>query len=300
MSGGTIHFENVGRRFGRRWVLRGLELDVQPGSVCGLLGRNGAGKTTLLRIACGLLRPHEGSVRIAGLDPLRDPVGLRRAIGFAGPDLTLPSAWTVQRTLDFGARAYADWNTARADHLRQRFALDARARVRDLSTGERAKLVLLLPLVRRPHVLLLDEPFGGLDIAVRREVLDGVIDILPDSDCTVLLTSHLVHELERLADHVAILAGHDIAFCGSPEDLLADVRRVVVRSPARPALDPKWDWVRRVEPWGEDWVLTTIGAAHDRARELASAGLDVRQVEPAVFEDAAHAHLVEPVQEAVR
>ncbi len=294
-GGAAIEFAGVSRRFGRRWVLEGASLAVPEGSVCGLLGRNGAGKTTLMRLALGLLAPHSGAVRIAGADPRRDAVALRRAVGFAGTDFAFPGHWTVAAALDFAARAYDDWDGGYAGDLRRRFGLDPRSRVRSLSTGERAKLGLLPALARRPRVLLLDEPFGGLDIVVRREVLDGVIDVIPDAGCTVLLASHLVHELERLADRIAVLRGATLVFDGTVDALLDGVRHVVVASDgARPDV-ARWPWVRRIEPWGSEWRLTVAaGGASDTAeRELAAAGLHVRSAAPVGLEDAAHAYLAE-------
>ncbi len=293
MSDAVIDVRNVGRRFGQRWVLRNVDLSATEGAVCGLLGRNGAGKTTLIRMMMGFLRVHEGTITVAGAAPFRDQVALRRVAGFAGEDLRLPAHWRVSELLAFGAAAYDDWDQKRAEKLRAQFGLPPDRRVRELSVGMAAKLGLILPLARRPRVLLLDEPFGGLDVVVRREVLEGVIEVIPEVGATVLVSSHLVHELERLADRVAILTGGRITYSGGVEDLMASVRRIHLAPDAAPPDLRRWPWIRRTERRGSIWTLTVFDYSPGRLEELSAAGCTVQDIEALSLEEIAIEYLRE-------
>ncbi len=293
MSDAVIDVRNVGRRFGQRWVLRNVDLSAAEGAVCGLLGRNGAGKTTLIRMLMGFLRAHEGTITVAGAMPFRDPAALRLATGFAGEDLRLPVDWRVSDVIAFGAAAYDDWDQERAEKLRAQFGLLKDRRLRELSVGMTAKLGMILPLARRPQVLLLDEPFGGLDVVVRREVLEGVIEVVPEAGATVLVSSHLVHELERLADRVAILTGGRITYSGGVEDLMASVRRIHLAPDATPPDLHRWPWIRRAERRGSTWTLTVFDFHPGRLEELSVAGCPVRDVEALSLEEIAIEYLRE-------
>ena len=293
MSEGTIEIQAAGRKFGPRWVLRDVNLSVPEGAVYGLLGRNGAGKTTTVRMLFGLLQPTEGKVRVAGVDPRKDPLALRRAVGYAGEDLGLYPSWKVSRILDFAARMYDDWDAPRAEELRNQFDLHPDRRVRELSAGTRARLELLLALARNPRVLLLDEPFGGLDVVVRREVLEGVIDLLSGGKSTVFVTSHLVHELERLVDHVAILRHGSISFAGTLESLHDSVRRIRLGASDRAPDLETWSWIHRAERAGRGWELTVLDFRDTYIARLNEAGFVIDDVHALSLEDIAYEYLRE-------
>lgn len=292
MTTPAITFEGAGRRYGRTWAVRDIDLEVPTRSVYGLLGRNGAGKTTSMRMAFGLLRPQEGTVRLlGGLDPVRDAVQVRGRVAFAGDDLGIYPRWTVGRVLRFSGQVYPDWQADRAEALRKRFQLPLDQPFAKLSFGQQARLKLLLVLGRESDVMLLDEPFGGLDVVIRREILEGVVDLLPDGDRTVFVTSHLVHELERLVDHVAILSGSSIAFAGPLESLRQSVRKVrLAPSDTAPDLD-RWTWVRRAERFGRGWDLTVLDWSEDRAAAIRAAGFVVDAVTALDLEDIAYEYL---------
>ena len=296
MKGQAIQLNDLGRSFGNNWVLRNVDLSVPEGTAYGLLGRNGAGKTTTVRMMFGLLRPSEGKVTVAGAEPFRDPVKLRRAVGYAGEDLGLYPRWRVSRVLRFASQVYEDWDVSRSEKLRRQFDLPLDRRVKELSTGMRAQLGLMLSLVRRPKVLLLDEPFGGLDVVVRREVLEGVIDLLLESGSTVFVTSHLVHELERLVDHVAILGGGGIAFAGSLESLKSSVRRIRLLGQDLSLDLGKFPWIRRVERWGRGWEVTVTDYGETTLDALSQEGVTVESVIPLSLEDIAYEYLREDRQ----
>ncbi len=217
MSGAThggaaaIEVRGLSYAFGRRRVLEGLDLVVPAGSTTVLLGANGSGKTTLLRLLCGLLKPVAGSMRVLGLDPSRQRDRLSERLGFV-PDA--PDAWPWMTVVELGrflAAHHPRWNETLARELRGTMGVPLDRRFRDMSRGEATKAVLATTLAHEPEVLLLDEPFGGLDPMSHEEVLECVVRALEAGTRTVLVSTHDLDVAARLGDHVAVLAGGRIA-----------------------------------------------------------------------------------------
>ena len=176
------------------------------GAVYGLVGANGAGKTTLIRHILGLLRAQSGSVRVFGLDPVADPVAVLSRIGYLSEENDLPSWMRVDELIRYTSAFYPKWEDAYAEELRRTFALDAAAKIKDLSKGQKARAGLLIALAHRPELLVLDEPSSGLDPIVRRDILGAVIRTIAHEGRTVLFSSHLLEEVEEVADHVTMIA----------------------------------------------------------------------------------------------
>ena len=191
------------------------------GGVYGLVGANGAGKTTLIKHILGLLQAESGSVRIFGLDPVAEPVAVLSRIGYLSEENDLPGWMRVDELIRYSRAFYKNWDDAYAEELRQSFALDPSAKVKDLSKGQRSRVGLLVALAYRPELLVLDEPSSGLDPIVRRDILGAVIRTIADEGRTVLFSSHLLDEVEQVADHVTMIRQGTIVMSAPLPDIKA-------------------------------------------------------------------------------
>jgi ABC-2 type transport system ATP-binding protein len=205
VSESVITVSNLTRRFGATTALASVSLSLPRGAVYGLVGANGAGKTTLIKHILGLYRAERGSVRVFGVDPVADPVGVLSRIGYLSEENDLPDWMRVDELMRYSRAFYPTWDDGYAEELRQAFDLDASARIKNLSRGQRARLGLLIALAHRPELLVLDEPSSGLDPVVRRDILDAIMRTIADEGRTVLFSSHLLDEVERVADHVTMI-----------------------------------------------------------------------------------------------
>ncbi|MCG6987900.1 MAG: ABC transporter ATP-binding protein [Gemmatimonadetes bacterium] len=202
----VIELNDVHRSYGHgHEVLSGVSFAVDEGEVVGLLGVNGAGKTTLINIIMGMLRPQAGTVRVLGCDPRDDPVALKRRIGFVSEDQVLPPALSVDAVLDLHRELFPTWDAALEGRLRQRFRFEDRAKVGTLSKGQTRQLALLCAVAHRPELLVLDEPGGSLDPAMRRGFLETSIQLLAESGTTILFSSHYMSDVERIAGRAVLI-----------------------------------------------------------------------------------------------
>ena len=217
MSEPIIHVADVSRRFGAQTALNGVTLTLPRGGVYGLVGANGAGKTTLIKHILGLLRAETGEVRVFGLDPVADPVGVLSRIGYLSEDHDLPTWMSVGELMRYSRALYPAWDQEYAEGLRRSFDLDPSARVKNLSKGQKARAGLVVALSHRPDLLLLDEPSSGLDPVVRRDILEAIMRTIADEGRTVLFSSHLLDEVERVADHVTMISHGRIVLSGTLE-----------------------------------------------------------------------------------
>ena len=227
----ALETRGLGKRYGRRWALRDCDLEVPTGHVVGLVGPNGAGKTTLLDLACGQLAPSTGSISVLGGRPGAGPVQLAR-VGFVAQGTPVYGSMRVDEHLRLGARLNPGWDaTLAADRIRAA-GLDPRQRAGTLSGGQRAQLALTLALAKRPELLLLDEPVAALDPLARREFLQGLMEAVAGGELSVVLSSHLVADLERVCDHLVVLVDSRVRVVGPVDELLDTHHRLA--GPRRP------------------------------------------------------------------
>lgn len=233
MSSPVLRADGLTRRYGRRTALADCTLDLPSGRVIGLVGPNGAGKTTLLSLAVGLLTPSAGRIEVLGRSPAADPDQLAR-IGFVAQDAPVYAGLTVADHLRFGARTNPRWDQRLADDRIAALRIDPSQKAGRLSGGQRAQLALTLAIAKRPDLLVLDEPVASLDPLARREFLQGLMAFIADHDASVILSSHLLSDLERVCDHLVVLVESRVRVAGDVDELLGSHYRLVGprRSPA--------------------------------------------------------------------
>lgn len=280
----VLETTHLGKRYGRRWALSDCSLEIPPGHVVGLVGPNGAGKTTLLHLSVGLLSPTSGGILVLGDRPAHGAAQLAR-VGFLGQETPLYRGLSVADHLRFGAWLNPSWDRELAERRVDRLGLDLGQRAGDLSGGQRAQLALTLAIAKRPELLILDEPVASLDPLARREFLQHLMESVAEHELSVVLSSHLVSDLERVCDYLIVLVSSRVQVAGEIESLVASHHRLsgprrdlgtlpesqevieahhtdrqttlIVRTD-EPILDPRWT----VEQIGlEDLVLAYMGRA---------------------------------------
>lgn len=263
----AIRTSGLGKRFGSNWALQDCSISVPPGQVTALVGPNGAGKTTLLKLLVGLCTPSSGEAEVLGRVPEQSEEFLA-SIGYLAQDVPLYKRLSADNHLKIGMHLNLDWDS---DGARERLAalrIPMNRPVATLSGGQRAQVGLSLVLAKRPRLLLLDEPMAALDPFTRREFLESLTAAVADGDLSVVVSSHLLHDLERVSDHLILLSASRTQLCGTIDELLAGHRslvgprrglneiepgltvikatqttkqtRLLVRV-NRPVLDPSWD-----------------------------------------------------------
>jgi len=231
MNEPVINVSELTRCFGAKTALASVSVSMPRGAVYGLVGENGAGKTTLIKHILGLLRAESGSVRVFGLDPVADPVAVLSRIGYLSEENDLPGWMRVDELIRYSRAFYPAWDDVYAGELRQTFALDLTAKIKTLSKGQKARVGLLIALAYRPELLVLDEPSSGLDPIVRRDILGAVIRTIADEGRTVLFSSHLLQEVEQVADHVTMIS-HGRIVLSTPLKDIKESHRVGDRVPS--------------------------------------------------------------------
>ncbi|MDM7854567.1 ABC transporter ATP-binding protein [Cellulomonas alba] len=224
----AIRTDALTKRYGRRTALDACTLDIPAGRVVGLVGPNGAGKSTLLQLLAGLLEPTSGTATVLGGRPSSGPEQLAR-VGFVAQDTPTYSGLTIRDHLRLGAHLNARWDAGLAEARVARLGLDPDQKAGRLSGGQRAQLALTLAMGKRPELLLLDEPVASLDPLARREFLGGLMEFVAEQGATVVLSSHLVTDLERVCDHLVLLAASHVQVSGEVDELLATHQRVTGR-----------------------------------------------------------------------
>ncbi|MEW2356909.1 ABC transporter ATP-binding protein [Spirillospora sp. NPDC029432] len=221
----VLRTHGLGKKYGKRWALRDCTLDIPAGHVVGLVGPNGAGKTTLLTLAAGQMAPSAGGVTVLGEALTGRPAQLAR-IGFVAQDTPTYAGLSIADHLKLGARLNPAWDAALARERIERLGLDPSRKAGRLSGGQRAQLALTLGIAKRPELLILDEPVASLDPLARREFMQSLMEAAAEQEFSVLLSSHLVSDLERTCDHLIVLVDAQVRVAGDVEDLLAAHHRL--------------------------------------------------------------------------
>jgi ABC-type multidrug transport system ATPase subunit len=277
----VIEASELRKHYGGVEALRGLSLQVPPGSIYGFLGRNGAGKTTTIKVLLGMARPASGHARVFGLpaDAQDASVDIRRRTGFVSEDKDLYDYMTVEEMIRFTAAFFPRWRADLQQRYLGRFELPPHRKVKALSRGMRTKLALLLAMCRGAELLILDEPTSGLDPAMTEEVLQALVAHVASEEMTVFFSSHQIAEVDQIADRVAIIDRGRTVVTGALDDLRESFRRIqLVFDGDAPEAAFRAPGVERV--WRKGRVLTVLSSAGadrilDEARALNPVSADV-------------------------
>ena len=265
----AIETRNLGRKFGKFEAVKNVSLRVPKGTVFGLLGVNGAGKSTIIKMVMGHLRPTTGEVRVLGRGLGEDLLGIRRRVAYVSENRYLYEWMTVEESVSFTRAFHETWDDKKAADLLKRFSLPAEKKVRQLSRGNRARLCLLLALSFNPELIILDEPTSGLDPIVRRDFIENIVTEIADEGKTVLFSSHIVEEVERVADYVAIINEGELLLVSTIDDIKASYKRVrYATNGTRPEVtgvpgvlaieNGRHEQILMVSTWGDE-TLRTLG-----------------------------------------
>jgi ABC-2 type transport system ATP-binding protein len=216
----ALETKGLGKRYGRRWALQDCDLSIPQGRVVGLVGPNGAGKTTLLHLAVGMLAPTAGMISVLGNRPADGPTQLAR-VGFVAQETPVYPRLTVAQHLRMAGWLNPNWDAELGENRIRHLDLDFRQRAGSLSGGQKAQLALTLAIAKRPELLILDEPVASLDPLARREFLQDLMEVVAVQGVSVVLSSHLVSDLERVCDFLVVLTASHVQLAGEASDLLA-------------------------------------------------------------------------------
>jgi len=217
----VIQVDRLSRTFGTTRALDEISLEVPRGAVLGLVGRNGAGKTTLIRHLMGLLRAQSGTVRVFGMDPVAQPEAVLGRIGYVSEERDLPGWMRIGELLRYTQAFYPGWDMDLALELCDSFQLDLTQKVGSVSRGQSVRTALVLALAPRPELLVLDEPSSGLDPVVRRDILGAILQTVSEEGRTILFSSHLLDEVERMSDRLVIVEQGRVVVSGDIEEVRA-------------------------------------------------------------------------------
>ncbi|MEU4521484.1 ABC transporter ATP-binding protein [Amycolatopsis sp. NPDC024027] len=221
----VLKAQGLGKKYGRKQALAGCTLEIEAGHVTGLVGPNGAGKSTLLNIAAGMLEPTTGTIEVCGGVPGSGPEQLAK-VGYVAQNTPVYSGLSIEEHLRLGAHLNPGWDASLAEKRIERLGLDPKQHAGKLSGGQRAQLALTIGIAKRPELLLLDEPVAALDPLARREFLQDLMEAVAEHGLSVVMSSHLVNDLERVCDHLVVLVDSQVRVIGEVETLLATHHRL--------------------------------------------------------------------------
>jgi len=274
-TGAVVAVAGLSRRFGTKTALEQVTLSVERGSVLGLVGENGAGKTTLIKHLLGTLKAQAGSVRVFGLDPVADPVGVLSKVGYLSERRDLPGWMRVDEFLRYTQAFYPKWDEQYAERLLKQFQLDPSQKLGTQSQGQQAKTGLLTALAYRPELLLLDEPSSGLDPVVRRDILEAIIRVVAEEGRSVVFSSHLLEEVERVADQIVMLQRGRVALHGGIAEVRRDHVSAVLAFAEPQAIAPALAGALAVAGEGAEWEVLFGGSRRELEHAAAQLGARV-------------------------
>ena len=281
----VVDVNDLSRSFGTKDALDHVSFRATVGQVYGLVGANGTGKTTLLKHLLGLLRAATGSVRVFGLDPVRDPVGVLGRVGYLSEERELPEWMRVDELMRYTQAYHPTWDTSYARELIETFGLDPSSKIKELSKGMRAQAGLVAAVAHRPELLILDEPSSGLDAVVRRDILDAIVRTVADDGRTVIFSSHLLEEVERMSDHLTMLHDGRVTLSGTLDDVRRGYQRSRVRFVESFNDPPVLEAALAMEGGGRAWSVVHSGPLEQFRHSVLALGGEVVESRDATLEE---------------
>jgi len=281
----VVDVNGLSRSFGGKTALESVSFRAAAGQIYGLVGANGAGKTTLLKHLLGLLRATTGSVRVFGLDPVRDPVGVLGRVGYLSEERDLPEWMSVDELMNYSRAFHPTWDVSYARELLETFALDPAKRIKELSKGMRAQAGLIVAVAHRPELLILDEPSSGLDAVVRRDILDAIVRTVTDDGRTVIFSSHLLDEVERMSDHVTLIHQGRVALSGVLDDVRGSYQRSRLHFVEHLVQPPVLETAMVIEGGGRTWSVVHSGSLEQFRRAVVARGGEIVESRNATLEE---------------
>ncbi len=281
----VIEVHDLVRHFRRADALNGVSISVPRGCVYGLVGENGAGKTTLIKHILGALKAKQGTVRVFGKDPVADAVAVLADIGYLSEGRDMPGWMSIRQLLRYTAAFYPKWDPDFAQQLLTDFELDPGQKVRHLSRGKRALAGLVFALAHRPALLVLDEPSSGLDPIVRKDILSAIVRTVADEGRTVFFSSHLLDEIERVADYVTVLARGKVALSDRLDTLKESHHRIVLRFDAPLDRAPELPGALRITGRAHEWTVLCNGRRPEVVAAAKNLHATIVEESAALFDD---------------
>ena len=285
MEQAIVDVIGLSRSFGHKTALDNASFRASAGQVYGLVGSNGAGKTTLLKHLLGLLRATTGSVRVFGLDPVRDPAGVLGRIGYLSEEHELPEWMRIDELMRYTQAFHPAWDASYARELLETFALDPAKKIKELSKGMRAQAGLITAVAHRPELLILDEPSSGLDAVVRRDILDAIVRAVADDGRTVIFSSHLLDEVERMSDHVTMIQNGRVTLSGVLDEVRGAYQRSRVRFAEHFDQPPVLETALVTEGGGRTWSVVHSGSPEQFRHSVLARGGEVVDSRDATLEE---------------
>jgi ABC-2 type transport system ATP-binding protein len=281
----VVDVSGLSRSYGDRIALDGVSFRATAGQVYGLVGSNGAGKTTLIKHLLGLLRATSGSVRVFGLEPVRDAASVLGRVGYLSEEHELPEWMRIGELMSYTQAFHPNWDAKYAGELLETFALDPTKKVKDLSKGMRAQAGLIAAVAHRPELLILDEPSSGLDAVVRRDILDAIVRAVADDGRTVIFSSHLLDEVERMSDHVTLIHQGRVALSGVLDEVRGAYQRSRVHFADHLDKPPVLDTALAIEGGGRAWSVIHSGSPELFRHSVLARGGEVVDSRDATLEE---------------
>ncbi|HHY35991.1 MAG TPA: ABC transporter ATP-binding protein [Firmicutes bacterium] len=220
------------------FVLKDVSFSLPHGYIMGFIGQNGAGKSTTIKCIMNLVHPDSGSIKVFGIDALRDERKVKQMVGYVGEEQPFYDEFTVSQMARFVARFYLHWDEGLFKGLCRKYGISPDKKVKSLSKGTRVKFALSLALAHKPRLLILDEPMSGLDPVARHEVVQELLDVIQDENRSVFFSSHIVEDLERVADYIGLIHQGTLLFSREKDDILSNWKRITLPAELAPRLKP--------------------------------------------------------------